>query len=270
MYKLIALDMDGTLLTSDKKISEKNKKAIKAAEEKGVKVVLTSGRPSDGLTRYLKELDLLKEEDYVLSFNGGVAQNAKSGKVISKIAIKGSDLKYLSKIANECGINIHAFSSTKGLITPKTNKYTDYEAEMNEINVNIADFNSIDDDEDIIKVMMIDPEPILEEAIKKLPKEVYEKYTVLRSAPYFLEFMNKEVDKGLGLKKLAETLGIKQEEVIAMGDAGNDLSMVEYAGLGVAMGNAFPEVKEIANFITKSNDEDGVAYAIEKFVLSEK
>lgn len=90
---------------------------------------------------------------------------------------------------------------------------------------------------------------------------------MLRSTPFFLEFMNNEVDKGEGLKRLAETLGIKQEEVIAMGDAGNDLSMVKYAGLGVAMENGFAEVKENAQFITKSNDEDGVAYAIEKFVL---
>ncbi|GAA0078380.1 sugar-phosphatase [Clostridium sp. CTA-5] len=267
MYKLIALDMDGTLLTSDKKISERNKKAIKKAEEKGVKVVLASGRPSEGLRHYLEELNLLKEEDYVLSFNGAVSQNAKTGEIMSSTVLKGSDLKYLNNIAKETGVNIHAFSEERGLITPKISQYTEVEADINKINITIADFDSIDDDENIVKVMMIDPEEVLEETIKKLPKEVYEKYTVLRSTPYFLEFMNKEVDKGEGLKKLAESLGIKREEVIAMGDAGNDLSMVKYAGLGVAMDNAFPEVKEVAEFITKSNDEDGVAYAIEKFVL---
>ncbi|MBW6409204.1 sugar-phosphatase [Clostridium weizhouense] len=267
MYKLIALDMDGTLLTSDKKISERNKKAIKKAEEKGVKVVLASGRPSEGLRHYLEELNLLKEEDYVLSFNGAVSQNAKTGEIMSSTVLNGSDLKYLNNIAKETGVNIHAFSEERGLITPKISKYTEVEADINKINITIADFDSIDDDENIVKVMMIDPEEVLEETIKKLPKEVYEKYTVLRSTPYFLEFMNKEVDKGEGLKKLAESLGIKREEVIAMGDAGNDLSMVKYAGLGVAMDNGFPEVKEVAEFITKSNDEDGVAYAIEKFVL---
>ena len=269
MYKLIALDMDGTLLTSDKKVSDRNKKAIKAAEEKGIKVVLASGRPAEGLRHYLEELELLKEDDYVLSFNGGVSQKAKSGEVISRTVLKGRDLKYINNIAKELNVNIHAFSEKSGLITPKISKYTEVEADINKINIGIVDFDTIDDEENIIKVMIIDPEEVLEEAIKKLPKELYEKYTVLRSTPFFLEFMNKEVDKGEGLKRLAESLGIKREEVIAMGDAGNDLSMIKYAGLGVAMENGFAEDKENAQFITKSNDEDGVAYAIEKFVLGE-
>jgi hypothetical protein len=100
-----------------------------------------------------------------------------------------------------------------------------------------------------------------------LPKELYEKYTIVRSAPYFLEFLNKKSNKGEAVKALANHLGIKQEEVMCIGDAPNDLHMIAYAGLGVAMENAFDEVKEVANFITSSNDESGVAKAIEKFVL---
>ncbi|WP_297421546.1 sugar-phosphatase [Clostridium sp.] len=269
MYKLIALDMDGTLLTTDKKVSARNKKAIKAAEEKGVKIVLASGRPLAGLTKFLEELDLLKDEDYVLSFNGGLVQNTKTKKIVSKVSLKGSDLKIIYNISKELNINIHAFSASEGLIAPKTSQYTEYEATLNGIDFTIKDFNEIDDDEDIIKVMMIDPQEILDPAIEKLPSELYEKYSVFKSAPFFLEFTNKEVDKGLGLKKLGEYLGIKREEIIACGDAGNDLSMVKYAGLGVAMDNATPEVKEEANFITTSNDENGVANVIEKFILNE-
>ena len=91
---------------------------------------------------------------------------------------------------------------------------------------------------------------------------------MVRSATFFLEFLNKKVNKGTGLELLASHLGVKQEEVIAMGDAGNDLHMIEYAGMGIAMGNAFKEVKEAANYITDNNENDGVATAIEKFVLS--
>lgn len=269
MYKLLALDMDGTLLTTDKKVSKKNEAAIKAAEAKGVKIVLASGRPLAGLTRYLEELDLLKGEDYVLSFNGGLVQNTKNGEIVSKVSLKGSDLKYIYHISKELNINIHAFSARDGLIAPKISQYTEYEAKLNGIDFSIKDFNEVDDDEDIIKVMMIDPQEILDPAIEKLPNEVYEKYSVFKSAPFFLEFTNKEVDKGLGLKKLGEYLGIKREEIIACGDAGNDLSMVKYAGLGVAMDNATQEVKEAANFITTSNDEDGIANVIEKFILNE-
>lgn len=140
---------------------------------------------------------------------------------------------------------------------------------MNGINITIKNFDEVDDNEDIIKVMMIDPQEILDPAIKELPSEIYEKYSVFKSAPFFLEFTHKEVDKGLGLKKLGEYLGIKREEIIACGDAGNDLSMVKYAGLGVAMGNATEEIKQAANFITDSNDEDGIVKVIEKFILSE-
>ena len=259
MYKLIALDMDGTLLTSEKKIAESTKIALEKAEEKGVKVVLASGRPIDGITRYLEELNLLKKDDYVLSYNGGIVQNTHTKEIVSKAVLKGSDLKLLYDISKKLNVNIHAFSATEGLITPKISKYTQYEADMNGIEITIKDFNEIDDNEEIIKVMMIDPAEILDPAIEKLPKDLYEKYSVFKSAEFFLEFTNKEVDKGLGLKKLGEYLGIAKDEMIACGDAGNDLSMVKYAGMGVAMGNATNDVKEIANYITLSNDEDGIA-----------
>ena len=268
MYKLIALDMDGTLLTTDKKVSERTEAAIKAAEAKGVKIVLASGRPLVGLNRYLEELELIKGEDYVLSFNGGLVQNTKTAEIVSKVSLKGSDLKYIYEISKELNINIHAFSAKDGLITPKNSHYTEHEAEINGIDINIKDFNEVDDEEDIIKVMMIDPQEILDPAIERLPKEVYKKYSVFKSSPFFLEFTHKEVDKGLGLKRLGEYLGIKKEEIIACGDAGNDLSMVKYAGLGVAMDNAVPEVKEAADYITASNDEDGIAKVIEKFILN--
>jgi Cof subfamily protein (haloacid dehalogenase superfamily) len=268
MYKLIALDMDGTLLTTDKKVSQRTEAAIKAAEAKGVKVVLASGRPLIGINRYLEELELIKGEDYVLSFNGGLVLNTKTEEIVSKVSLKGSDLKYIYEISRELNINIHAFSAKDGLITPKNSQYTEHEAEINGIDINIKNFNEVDDNEDIIKVMMIDPQEILDPAIERLPKEVYDKYSVFKSSPFFLEFTHKEVDKGLGLKRLGEYLGIKKEEIIACGDAGNDLSMVKYAGLGVAMDNAVPEVKEAADYITASNDEDGIAKVIEKFILN--
>ena len=121
----------------------------------------------------------------------------------------------------------------------------------------------MDPETQFLKVMMIDEPEILDKAISRIPAEVKEKYTVLKSAPYFLEILDKRVNKGTGVKSLADALGIKAEEVMAIGDQENDIAMIEYAGVGVAMDNAIPSVKEIANFVTKSNLEDGVAYAIE-------
>ena len=265
MYKLIAVDMDGTLLREDKTISDRTKKAIKKAVAKGVKVVLASGRPIAGLERYLKELDLLNDDDYVMSFNGSLIQNAKTREVVSKNVLKGKDFKALYQMAQEVGVNIHAFTK-QGLVTPKMSEYTGVESEINQIPVHIIDMNEIDDEEDVVKVMMVDPQPVLDAAIKKLPASIYEAYTVVKSAPFFLEFLNKASSKGTGVKALIDHLGIKQEEVICIGDAGNDLDMIQFAGLGVAMGNAFAEVKEAADYITKGNEEDGVAHVIEKFI----
>ncbi|MCE9656183.1 sugar-phosphatase [Clostridium celatum] len=269
MYKLVAIDMDGTLLREDKSVSERTKIAINKAKEKGVNVVIATGRPIDGVTRYLEELNMLSEDDYVLSYNGGLVLKTKSREVISKIALTGADLHYLHNISKELGVNIHAFSETQGLITPKSSKYTEVEATLNNIQIGINDYSEIEDNHSIIKVMMIDEPEILQRAIDNLPKEVYEKYTVVKSTPYFLEFLNKEVNKGTGVELLAKYLGVKREEIMTFGDAENDLAMIEYAGMGVAMANAFEEVKEVANYITDSNEEDGVAKAIEKFILGE-
>ena len=268
MYKLIAIDMDGTLLREDKSVSERTKNAIKLAKEKGVYVVIATGRPIDGVSRYLEELDMLGENDYVLSYNGGLVLKTKSREVVSKTVLTGSDLHYLHNLSKELGVNIHAFSEVHGLITPKNSKYTEVEANINGIRIAINDYSDIEDDHSIIKVMMIDEPEVLQKAIDNLPKEVYEKYTVVRSAPFFLEFLNKKVNKGTGVELLAKHLNIKQEEIMTFGDAGNDLDMIVYAGMGVAMANAFDEVKEAANYITDSNENDGVAKAIEKFVLN--
>ena len=265
MYKLIAIDMDGTLLKEDKTISIKTKEAIKMATDKGAKVVLASGRPIIGLEPYLKELGLDTEDDYVMSFNGSLVQNSRTKEIVFESALKGTDLKSLYALSKELGVNIHAFD-TKGCITPVMSKYTEVEGKLNHIEVGIVDFNEVSDDEDIIKIMFVDPQEKLEEAIKKLPADIYDKYTVVRSSPFFLEFLNKESNKGVGVAALANHLGINKKEVICMGDAGNDLAMIEYAGMGVAMANAFDEVKKAANFITLSNEEDGVAFAINKFV----
>ncbi|MCG4546396.1 HAD-IIB family hydrolase, partial [Clostridium perfringens] len=117
MYKLVAIDMDGTLLKEDKTISEKTKEAIKKAREKNVKVVLATGRPVDGVKRYLEELDLFHNDEYVLTFNGAIVKEVGPDRVICRDTLKGSDLKYLYEISKNVGVNIHAFSNF-GCVTP--------------------------------------------------------------------------------------------------------------------------------------------------------
>lgn len=266
MVKLIAIDMDGTLLNEKKEVSDENKAAIKEAVNKGVKVVICTGRPCEGIYNTLNQLEHDKERQYAISFNGTIIKNITEGTSIRVGGLQGEDLHYLYDISKELNVNIHAFIDGQGLVAPKASEYTDLEANANGITYDIIDFNKIDRNEEIVKIMMVDSPEILEKVIEKLPKEVYEKYTVLRSAPYFLEFLDPKVDKGAGVKKLAETLGIEREEVMCIGDAENDLAMIKFAGIGVAMENAVDTVKEVATYITDTNDNSGVAKAIKKYI----
>ncbi|PSW20731.1 Cof-type HAD-IIB family hydrolase [Photobacterium sanctipauli] len=268
MYKLVALDMDGTLLNSQKAISPRTKQAIQAAREQGVHVVLASGRPLEGMEKYLTELGMTSDNDFVLSYNASLIQRVASKTVIRKQIMKGSDAKNIASLANDFVTFVHAFSPERGLITPEDNTYTQHESTINGVETTVVDFVELGNDEEIIKTMMVAEPSILSAAIEQLPAALYEQYTVVQSAPFFLEFMNKHSNKGTGVAMLAEHLGISADEVICMGDAGNDHHMIKYAGLGVAMGNATEDTKALANHITDSNDEDGVAKVIEQFILN--
>lgn len=267
MYKLIAIDMDGTLLKGDKTISEENYSAIQKAKKSGVKIVLATGRPLNGIRKYLDHLNLINEDDYAVTYGGAVVQNTKSEKFISRDILELNDWNYLFSLSQKLKVNIHVLTETS-CITPKYNKYSNQEATMNKIPLIIDNPTNMKENISLIKIMFIDEPEILEEVLKNLPKELYEKYTIVRSAPYFLEFLNLKANKGLGVETLAKSLNIKQEEIICIGDAGNDTHMVEYAGLGVAMENAFPELKKVADFITLSNENHGVAYVIDKFIFN--
>lgn len=268
MYKLVVLDMDGTLLNSQKEITERVRKAIHAAKAIGVKVVLASGRPIDGMLPTLEALGLTTVDDYVLTYNASLTLNVASKEVIRSEFLNGQDARDLYHLAVKLGVNTHAYSSKLGLITPKISKYTEHEACINQIEINICDFTTLDPDEEMLKIMMIDEAEILTAAINRLPDSFQEKYSMAQSAPFFYEFMSKKSGKANGVAALTAYLGLTHEQVICVGDAGNDLEMIQYAGLGIAMENATDDVKAVADYITLSNDQDGVAHVFEKFVLA--
>ena len=267
MYKLIALDMDGTLLNSQKELTSRVRSAISSAKEQGIKVVLASGRPFEGMLPTLKELGLDGDEDYALTYNASLILKVACGTIVNQAILKGQDAIELYAMAQKLGVNILAYSLTRGLITPKQNTYTDYEARLNGIEFTEFDFNLLEKDEDILKVMMIDEPDLLSDAINRLPQSLQSKYSMARSLPFFFEFMNIDSNKGKGMEALTAHLGLNPEQIICVGDAANDLEMIKYAGLGVAMENATDEVKAHANYITASNDNDGVAHVFEKYIL---
>lgn len=269
MYKLIALDIDGTLLNSKKEVTKEVFDAIQMAKKKGVKVVLSTGRPLPGVQSLLKELKLNNEENYVVTFNGGLVQEISSQDVISNIEMSYEDFNIIyNELSKKHNVKIH-INTPDSVVVPYKDapKYSIHEANLNNIPVICMDESEINEDLTFCKVMLIDEPEIIDNIITKIPKDFHDKYTIVRSAPFFLEFLNKKVNKGSGLQALCNKLNIDPCEVIAVGDEENDRHMIEFAGLGVAMSNARDSIKEIANYITDSNDNHGVAKVISEFIL---
>ena len=266
--KLIAIDMDGTLLNPQHEITPGVKSALDRARQQGVSIVLTTGRPFVGIQRYLMELDMQTPGQYAISNNGALVHQAEDGVCVAEVTLTFDDYLYIEQLARELGVHFQAFDKSH-LYTPNKDisEYTIHEASLTGIPVRYRAVEEMDRATRFPKLMMIDRPALLDAAIARLPEQARQTYTILKSAPYYLEILDRRVNKGQGVRMLAEKLGLKQEEVMAIGDQENDLAMIEYAGTGVAMGNAIDSVKEIAQFVTKTNMEDGVAHAIEELVL---
>lgn len=267
--KLIAIDIDGTLLNNQRQLTPEVYKALKAAEANGVKIVLCTGRPLIGVQDLLTELDLFSENDYAISYNGSLVQNTKTGKVITKFGLTHDDYLEVEMWARKLGVHFHA-TTEEAMYTANRDisRYSVLESHLVGMPLKYRTQEEMTADLNIIKMMMIDDPNILDDIIPKLPPFLKERYNVVKSAPYFLEILNKKAHKGAAVKKLAEHLNISQTEVMAIGDNENDLTMIEYAGLGVAVENAIDAVKRKADVITASNEEDGVAKAIYEYVLA--
>lgn len=265
--QLIAIDIDGTLLNAKRELNQEVTEAIQAAVQSGIKIVLCTGRPTPGIRDYIKELGLDQKEDYSITYNGGLLRRTDTEEIISQHELLYDDFLKLQNFADEVGVHFHALHNDK-IITLNKNisHFTVHESFVSEIPLLYRNLNEIDKNASYSKLMMIDWPEILEEGIESLPQTLWDEYTVLRSEPHFLEFLNKKASKGTTLKELADILDISSENVMAIGDSGNDLDMVEYAGLGVAMGNATEEVKNAAQYITATSEENGVAEAIEKLL----
>lgn len=266
MNKIITIDLDGTLFDNEKKISKENKEAIINAKKNGAYVVIATGRPYNGVIETLKELGLTTTSDYVILYNGGKILNVGKNEIIHSTTIDGKIVKELHKKSIEEKVFIHAFKENEDLITNEKNPYTLVEETINKINAKVFDFNNIDDNELFIKAMLVASEDNITR-ITPIFKELYkDEYAVLRSSKIFLEFLNLNTNKGEALKFLANYLNVDMKNTMAIGDADNDIPMIKEANFGVAMENSFKEVFKYAKFITKSNLESGVAFAINKFM----
>lgn len=267
--KLIALDLDGTLLNASHELSQDNINAICEAREQGIKVVLVTGRPFIGTQKYTKQLNMMSDSDFVIVCNGALIMRPNSGEVILETTLGIDEYYYIEDLARELNVHLQVFDkNTVYTANRDISKYTVLESWLTGIPLKFRTREEMPKDMRFPKMMMIDESDILDAAIAKLPESIYNKFNIIKSSPNFLEIIAKQVDKGAALKSLAEKLGISQENVMAMGDQGNDISMLSYAGFGVAMDNAIVELKNIADAVTDHHDNSGVAVAIRKWVLA--
>lgn len=266
-YKIIALDLDGTLTNEEKKITPKTYASLMKAQELGVKIALVSGRSPFGIAPLAEELQLDRYGGYVLAFNGGRIINWRGGEVISNSNLSADVLPYLYECSECSGFPILTYQGDEIITEYPEDKYVIEEQRITKMPVRKVENFLRDVQHPINKCLIVgDPSP-LHELELEMAEQLKGRINVFRSAPFFIELVPAEVDKAKMLAVLIERLGIKRSELMACGDGYNDLTMVEFAGLGVAMENAVDEVKKRAKFITLSNENDGVGYAVDRFVL---
>ena len=292
MYKLLAIDLDGTLLNSYGEVSSKNKKSIKNAVEKNVEVILTSGRPIMSVKNLANELGCNK---YMICGNGAITYNIQKEEVIYDRFLEKSKVLQIIKICEENSIYYNVYTE-KTILTKNLNYnilfYNQENAnkpEEKKTNITVIDdiYNYVleKENENYLKITICDNSKIIFGSIirklrmikdvevldvahmsRKMIKDGTDRVSL---EYYYTEITNTNVDKWYALENLAKKIGIRKEEIIAIGDNVNDLQMVKNAGLGVMMGNSAPYIKETADVVVKDNDNDGVAEAIEKYILTE-
>lgn len=265
-YKLIALDIDGTLTNSKKEISKPTLDALLNIQDKGYIVVIATGRPTAGVTDLASELQLEKYGNYVLSYNGGMITNWHSKDVIYSQTLPSSVIPELYDFAIENGAGLITYEGDKIIAATDINEYMALEAKITKMNIekvdNFKEYVSFP----VVKCLMSGEPELMEELEKKLKKKYNSLLNIFRSEPFFLEIMPKNIDKAQSLLRLLNSIGLSSEQMICCGDGFNDISMIEIAGLGVAMENAQEAVKAAADFITDSNDDNGILKVINKFL----
>lgn len=266
-YELLVLDIDGTLTNSKKEITPKTKEVLLRIQKAGKRIVIASGRPTAGILALADELHLDEYNGFILAFNGGRIINYTTGEIVYNRTIPLELVPDIYESAKELGTGILTYTESEIVLGNAPDKYSRLESDICKIPMRKVDDFVKFIDFPINKFLMTgEPELIL-----KAQTVMREKFgwvlNVFRSEPFYLEIVPQSIDKANSLAKLLEHLGMKREQMICCGDGFNDRSMIQFAGLGVAMENAQEEVKAAADYITSSNDRDGIVEVVEKFIL---
>lgn len=276
IIKAIVLDIDGTLLNTGKIISEKTKQALIAAQEKGIKVILASGRPTTGMLELAEQLEMTKYEGFLVSYNGARVTDCLTKEVLFNQAMSietgQAILEHLKNfdvipmIDKEDYLYVNDVYSGMLDLPDGAFNIIEYEARGGNFKLSEIDDLAAFATFPINKILIAAQPEYLQKIAPALHAPFDEIVTAAFSAPFYFEFTDKGIDKAKALNTVFSEMGIHSENIIAFGDGHNDRSIIEYAGIGVAMGNAVDALKEIADDVTLSCDEDGIAAGLEKYL----
>lgn len=266
MYKLIATDMDGTLLTSKSTISIENEKAIINLQKKGCKFVLASGRPIEAMKKFSKQLKMDKYEGYIVAFNGSQILDCKTNETVYSIPLSKDDIKYIYEKSKELEVTLITYVN-ENIYASEINEFTNIEVSIT--GMGVVKINDINDilDKKIMKFMFVSSPDKIKKCLEYMKKQVGDKYFLAISNPHFLEIANVDANKGKSLEQLSKILKIDLKDIIACGDSYNDIEMLKIAGLSVAAKNAPKDIQNICKYVSVTNDEDILKDVINKFIV---
>jgi Cof subfamily protein (haloacid dehalogenase superfamily) len=268
--RMLAIDLDDTLLRSDLTISFRTRNAIRRAEAAGVVVVLASGRIPRAMEHFARLLGLHKRPGYLICNNGTIIQESQTGDLIYEIKIPPKTALVAYDLAEAEGFPVQLYEDDIMYIS-RPNEFADYDQKLTGLRqVVVENFRAMVA-QGCYK-LLIPGDPMILHPLENLLRSYLEgEMTIFTSKPYFLEILPPQTDKGVALSKVAEKLEIPREAVLAIGDSMNDEAMIRWAGVGVAMVNGDDRIKDIAALVTqKSNDDDGVADLIERYILGKE
>ena len=258
--KLVAIDLDGTLLDNDCKIAPKTKEAIRRVREKGIAVTLATGRMFYSTRPYAHDLGLNMP---LVTYQGALVKVSGSGEVLYQRTVDADLAQQVVALAKEKGVSVNFYVDDYVLVDKLTAECDTYSRKYNARFREVGDLRKFSHLSPL-KLLIIDYNEAALNALEAECKRIFgSTLHITKSMPEYLEFMHPEATKAAGLEAVVRHLGIKSEEVMAIGDSWNDLEMLEYAGFAVVMGNAKDAIKEKADYVTCSNEDNGVAEALE-------
>lgn len=263
-YKMLVLDLDDSLLNDDISISEENIEAINNAVDQGVYVTVATGRMHISAKPYVKQLGL---DVPVISYNGGLVKDFLTDEVLYRKSLPLDLARFIIEKCEELNLYCQMYDDNYFYVE-KRQDYTDYYEGLCGLEAVEVGLLSKYINDDPIKMLIIDDTEKIKTLRDFFVDEMGSQVEIMISKPNYLEFINADTSKGKAVEYLAQKNGIKREEIIAIGDSFNDISMIEYAGLGVAVDNAHEMVKKHADFVTLKNNNNGVAHVIDRFILN--